>query len=53
MIFMLKIVHVRSMDFSILESSAGDHSIFMLKIVLVEIIAFYTQDVVLRIIYSF
>ena len=53
MSFMLKIVLVRSIDFSLLKSNAGDHSIFMLKIVLVESIAFYIQDVVLRIVYSF
>ena len=53
MMFMLKIVLVRSIDFSILKSSADNHSIFMLKIVLVESVAFYTQDVVLRIVYSF
>ena len=53
MVFMLKIVLVRSIDFSILKSCAGNRSIFMLKIVLVESIAFYTQDVVLCIVYSF
>ena len=53
MMFMLKIVLVRSIDFSILKSSAGNHSIFMLKIELVRGMAFYTQDVVLCIVYSF